>query len=49
MLRITAGSEGRVVDMETAVLPPPGRDRELLQFGPFPDLLPAPPSPLRIL
>lgn len=49
MLRITAGAGGRSVDLASHVEPPAGRDSDLLESGPFPELLPSPPSPLRIL
>ena len=41
--------EGRHVDVRREFVPAGGRDAELRRFGMFPDLLPEPPSPLRIL
>lgn len=47
--RIASGGEGRWVDELQAVRPLHPDDVRLVQSGLFPDLLPEPPSPLRIL
>ena len=47
--RIVSERESRHVDDLHELTPEHERDADLLQFGLFPDLLPEPPSPLRIL
>lgn len=49
LLRIAARPAGRVVDGSTPVEPRNAVDRTLARDGIFPDLLTAPPSPLRFL
>jgi len=49
LVRIAAGPQGRYGDETETVTPSLPADVALLRDGLFPDLLPDPPSPLRIL
>lgn len=47
--RIASGPQGRHVDTSAALDPAGAEDADWVRNGLFPDLLPDPPSPLRIL